>query len=231
MISIIIPTLNEADIIASSLRDLLQRDGDFEVIVADGGSCDATACVVGRFAAVRLVTCSKGRGRQMNAGACVARGDILLFLHADTYLPPAALPMVAGALKDHGVVGGSFCLAFDHHHPLLKLYSQMSRINNLLFTYGDQGLFLRTDTFNALGGFRNAPFMEDVEILLSLRRLGRFVKFGRPVITSARRFLKYGIIRQQLRNMALVSLFHMGVPASVLKRYYPECGAGDQRRG
>jgi rSAM/selenodomain-associated transferase 2 len=222
MISVIIPTLNEADVVASSLSDLLHRDGDFEVIVADGGSRDATISVIRQFAAVRLVTCPKGRGRQMNAGAGVARGDILLFLHADTYLPSAALPMVVNALKEPGVVAGSFYLAFDCHHPVLKLLSQMSRINTFLFTYGDQGLFLRTDTFKALGGFTNAPLMEDIEILLNLRRMGRFVKFGRPVITSARRFLKYGIIRQQLRNITLVCLFHMGVSPSVLKRYYPD---------
>ena len=222
MISIIIPTLNEEDIIAASIADLIHRDGDFEVIVADGGSQDATLCVVKHFAGVRLVTGPRGRGRQMNAGANTAQGDILLFLHADTRLPSTALSMVAGALKDPGIVGGSFCLAFDQRHPLLALYSRLSRINTHLFTYGDQGLFLRTETFQALGGFTNAPFMEDVEILLRLRRMGRFVKFDPPVVTSARRYLKYGVIRQQLRNITLVLLFYMGFPASILKRYYPD---------
>ena len=222
MISIIIPTLNEADIIASSLSDLLQRDGDFEAIVADGGSRDATISAIRQFAAVRLVTCSKGRGGQMNAGAGVARGDILLFLHADTFLPPAALPMVASAMKDRTVVAGSFYLAFDCHHPVLRLLSGMSRINALPFTYGDQGLFLRMDTFKALGGFTSGTFMEDIEILLRLRRMGRIVKLGSPLITSARRYVKYGVIRQQLRNITLVFLYHMGVRPSVLKRYYPD---------
>lgn len=220
MISVIIPTFNEADIIEMSLRHLIGHQGSFEVIVADGGSTDGTLEKLALFPEVRRVRSPLGRGLQMNLGAQAARGDIFLFLHADTTLPPDAFRLIEEALSDDSVAAGSFTLSFDRSSPLLKLYSLFSRINHILFTYGDQGLFVPAPIFRAVGGFQKLLFMEDVEIQKRLRGWGRFVKVQSPVVTSARRFIRNGIVRQQLVNTILVSLYHLGVSPAILKRTY-----------
>jgi hypothetical protein len=117
-------------------------------------------------------------------------------------------------------LAGSFSLRFDYQSPFLRLYARLSRINHILFTYGDQGLFMAQRTFEQVGGFSEIPLMEDVDIQKKLRKIGRFVKIGHPVVTSARRFVSSGIIRQQLINIGLVLLYHAGVSPSRLKRYY-----------
>ena len=221
MVSIIIPTLNEADVIDSSLSKLLNHIGDFEVIVVDGGSFDNTVDIIRRFPQVRLTISRKGRGIQMNEGARLASGDVLLFLHADTYLPPAGLEMIRAVMADSQVVGGAFLMNFDSHNLLLRAMSRFTKINHILFTYGDQGLFVRTNTFEDIGGFKSLSIMEDVEIQRRIRSRGTFVKIRHPVTTAARRFLRVGILRQQLVNTILVLLFHLGVSPSVLERYYP----------
>jgi len=220
MISVIIPTLNEGAILESSLKDLLDHRGEFEVIVSDGGSFDRTPGIIRTFPRVKLVTSLRGRGRQMNEGAKIARGDIFLFLHADTVLPPSAFEIIGDVMSSPAVQGGSFFLTFNNRNLALKIYSLFSRLNHILFTYGDQGLFVRRTAFNAIGGFKDIPIMEDVEIQLRLRRMGRFAKASAPVITSARRFIKSGIIRQEIVNIALVLLYHIGVAPSRLERFY-----------
>jgi rSAM/selenodomain-associated transferase 2 len=220
MVSVIIPTLNEVGIIESSLKDLLSHSGDFEVIVADGDSSDGTLDLISQFPEVKLVASLRGRGKQMNAGAKVASGDIFLFLHADTSLPPHAFSTIEETMSQARVVGGCFYLSFGRRSPLLSLYSLFSRINHILFTYGDQGLFLDSKTFWALGGFGDIPIMEDVEIQRRLRRMGRFVKIAEPTVTSARRYIKYGIMRQQILNALLVFLYHLGFSPHLLKRFY-----------
>lgn len=191
-----------------------------EIIVSDGGSSDGTLDVVRQCPEVKLVNSARGRGRQMNEGANAASGDVLLFLHADTCLPPGALNMVEEMLVDSSVVAGSFSLSFDRHSFFLRLYSFFSQVNHILFTYGDQGLFLRSRTFRKIGGFKDIPLMEDVEIQKRLRRLGKFAKIRKPVITSARRFVTCGIIRQQILNTGLVFLYHLGADPSRLARFY-----------
>lgn len=220
MISVIIPTLNEIDIIESTLSAFQSQRGDFEIIVADGGSSDRTIDVVTLFPEAKAVISPRGRGRQMNAGANAAKGDVFLFLHADTCFPPGALSVVEEVLVDSSVVAGSFSLSFDRPSFFLRLYSLFSQINHILFTYGDQGLFLRSSTFREIGGFKDIPIMEDVEIQKRLRSLGKFVKIRKSVITSARRFVTCGIIRQQILNTGLVFLYHLGTDPSRLERFY-----------
>jgi rSAM/selenodomain-associated transferase 2 len=220
MISVIIPTLNERATFGSKLNDLLNQRGDLEIIVSDGSSSDGTLDVVSQFPEVKVVNSPRGRGRQMNEGANRASGDIFLFLHADTCLPPGALNMVEEILVDSSVVAGSFSLSFDRASFFLRLYSLFSQINHILFTYGDQGLFLRSRTFRKIKGFKDIPIMEDVEIQKRLKRLGKFVKIRKPVITSARRFVNCGIIRQQILNTGLVFLYHLGAAPSCLARFY-----------
>jgi hypothetical protein len=156
----------------------------------------------------------------MNAGAQIAREGIFLFLHADTCLPRDAFRMIREALSDSSVSGGSFYLGFDHPNRFLWFLSMLSRMNYPFATYGDQGLFLRSKTFRRFGGFKEIPIMEDVEIQKRLRSLGKFIKINMPVITSARRYLHNGILRQQILNTVLVTFYHLGVSPHRLKRYY-----------
>ena len=221
MISIVVPVLNEGQVIESFLQRLLRQPGDFEVIVADGGSEDGTRDILFSLPEVKKIFVAKGRANQMNEGAKVARGQILLFLHVDTVLPPNGLQKVRGALSDPTVIGGCFRLCFDHPGGIFRILALGSRINHTYFTYGDQGLFLRSMTFKKIGGFRNIPVMEDLEIQKRLRALGRFVKIPDPVLTSARRYLQKGPLRQHLLTTTLVTLFYLGVSPQTLKRYYP----------
>ena len=222
MISVIIPTLNEEKNIGRCLKKLDEQTGPHEIIVVDGGSQDNTAAIVRSFPQVKWICVPEaGRGRQMNQGAKGAKGNILLFLHADTSLPPGGLGMIKTAMgKSANVVAGSFSLSFHHRNSFLCLFSHLSRINHILFTYGDQGLFVSRGTFECLGGYAEIPLMEDVEIQKRLRRNGCFVKIRHPVVTSARRFLSNGIVRQQLLNTALVILYHAGVTPRRLKQFY-----------
>jgi len=220
MISVIIPSLNEGDTLEGSLRDLFGQAGNFEIIVADGGSTDGTRGVVERFPGVKFVPSGGGRGRQMNEGARRARGEIFLFLHADTTMPAEAFLTIEGALADSSVSAGSFSLEFDHPGIFFRFLSSFGRINYPFFTYGDQGLFLRAGTFQGIGGFKEIPVMEDVEIQKRLRKAGRFVKLKEAVVTSARRYLRNGPLRQHLITTGVVLLYHLGVSPHLLGRWY-----------
>ncbi len=217
-ISAVIPTLDEADRIGALIA-ALRRCGFDEIVVADGGSTDDTAPIAGDLGAL-VVTTQRGRGPQLGAGARAATGDALFFVHADSSPPEDARRMIMTTLSTPRVVGGCFCLAFDERHPLLSLYAFMSRINHGLFTYGDQGLFVRRTTFDSIGGYAALPLFEDVEILGRLKRAGRFVKLQTPITTSARRFRRDGMARREIASIALVGLYHLGVPAARLERWY-----------
>jgi len=221
-LSVIIPTLNEEAGLASTLESVLRAAPGSEVVVADGGSQDGTLGLARGLPGVRTISAPRGRGTQMNAGAAVATGDVLLFLHADTHLPSAAGALVAAALENPRVVGGSFFLGFDSAHPLLRLYSIASRLNVRWATYGDQAFFFRRESFERVGGFPPQPLFEDVVMQARIRRLGRCVKIQRPVRSSARRFLRVGVVRQQLLNATLVIAYHLGVSPQRLATWYEQ---------
>lgn len=219
LVSVIIPTLNEADNITACLASITGQAAPWEIIVVDGGSADATVDLALR-AGVHVINAPRGRAIQMNVGARFACGDVVLFLHADTRLHPAALVGLRAALADPAVVGGTFSLAFDLDHPLLRFYSLFTRLRPRLFHYGDQGIFARRDLFERLGGYQDLPLMEDVEFLRRLAHAGRLTLVDRPVTTSARRFERRGILRQELLNVWLVALYYAGVRATTLARWY-----------
>lgn len=218
-LSVIIPALNEASALPRTLATVHSACPGAQIVVADGGSCDGTQALC-RRQRVTVLESRRGRACQMNAGAALADEPVLLFLHADTLLPAAAQSHILQALSEPTHIAGSFYLRFDYNHPLLRFYSTMSRLNWPWFTFGDQGLFLRRETFRSMGGFAEIPLMEDLEIQSRLRKLGRFVKLKHPVVTSSRRFVSSGIGTQQLRNICLVAAYQLGVSPRRLARYY-----------
>lgn len=223
-ISAIIPTLNEATCIATLVRALV-KEGFAEVIVSDGASTDGTSERAADAGAV-VVRCSRGRGAQFHAGAERAKSEILFFVHADSAMPPNARAAIIAALAQAGAVAGSFSLAFDRRHWLLDALAGLSRINHSLATYGDQGLFVRRETYHAIGGYRAMPILEDLEIQHRLRRVGRFVKPPQAITTSSRRYLRNGILRRQVANAWIVARYLAGESPSRLARDYqpePDC--------
>lgn len=223
LVSVIVPALNEAGYIERTIASVEKQAGPTEVIVVDGGSTDATAARAAARGA-RVVAASQGRARQMNAGAARARGDVLLFLHADTTLPESALAAVRRTLFDGGdgtaVQAGTFRLRFDRNGWLLRLYAFATRLRWRRFCYGDRGLFVRRAAFEAVGGFPDWPIFEDLELADRLHQHGAFRYLPLAVTTAARRFERTGPLRQQLQNLALWAHYLLGTdPEAVAPRY------------
>ena len=219
LVSIIIPTLNEATTMSDLAASLGRLRGEFEVIVCDGGSADATV-EVARQCGLRVIEAPRGRGPQMNAGAGLAIGETLLFLHADTRLPEDALELVTGALVDEKVCGGNFRLIFggdSREARLLTRIYPLLRLGGML--YGDSAIFARRGVFDRLGGYREYPIFEDCDLYRRMRRLGRFVRLNASATTSSRRFEG-----KFIRSFALWSLmqvlYWLGVNPNSLNRLY-----------
>lgn len=220
MISIVIPTLNEAATIERTLQRIRSLGRGIDVIVVDGGSADDTAAIASRYATV--LHAPRGRARQMNAGAATARGDILLFLHADTILPAGAIGAIEEALSDQRVTGGRFKVALDHPGLAYRLVAHNINLRDRLFAgfTGDQGIFVRSSVFSTLGGYREIPLMEDLDFAGRLRRAGQAVILPLKVTTSARRWQRNGLARTVLLMWLLRLLFVLGFPPARLKKLY-----------
>ncbi len=216
--SVIIPALDEAACIERTLRAVAAQPGPHEVIVADGGSRDQTRARAAAFACV--VTSAPGRARQMNRGARAASGDVLLFLHADTLPPPDAFAAISAVLADPTVEAGVFRLAFDRQTPLLRFYGFCTRFRLPRLCFGDRALFVRRAVFETLGGFPELPIFEDLEMVRLLYRRGGFRFLPQAVTTSARRFERYGTLRQQLRNGYLWLRYVLGADPHEVAHHY-----------
>jgi rSAM/selenodomain-associated transferase 2 len=211
MISIVIPALDEEKALPATLAAVLAQRGVFEVIVVDGGSRDATCAIARAAPGVRLVSAQRGRAAQMNAGARAARGDWLLFLHADTLLPAGALEAIAALPPP--VEAGCFRQSFNHSHPLLSL---ISRLHNWRFAitrvmYGDQVMFVRRPVFDASGGFPEED-LEDVKLSERLRKRADPVMLPQTVITDSRKFLAHGIVRSFARIVLILVCHRLRLP-------------------
>jgi rSAM/selenodomain-associated transferase 2 len=221
MLSIIIPTLNEAETIAATLVPLQPLRGrDVEIIVVDGGSHDDTA-VRAKTHSDRVETARRGRAPQMNAGAAVARGDILLFLHADTLLPPDGAALVRAALAGNRV-WGRFDVHIDSPNPILWIVARMINLRSRWsgIATGDQAIFVRRAVFEHAGRFPDIPLMEDIAISRTLRRIGRPVCLNARVITSARRWQRHGVARTIVLMWRLRLAYFLGADPSELALRY-----------
>ena len=219
-ISVIIPTLNEAKVIADTIRSLrYQQPG--EIIVVDGGSADAT--VAEAKSADRVLSASPGRALQMNAGAAVATGNILLFLHADCTLEAGALAHADRLLAKPGILAGCFSMSIPADGWPYRLIeaSAAARVRLTGLAYGDQGLFLRRADFERLGGFPPLAFMEDVFFSRRLRNHGRVIVSGKKIVVAPRRWQRVGLVRQTLRNWSLTALAAAGVHPDSMAGFYP----------
>jgi rSAM/selenodomain-associated transferase 2 len=192
------------------------------VIVADGGSDDGTPQVAARAPDVRILSSARGRARQMNAGALQARGDVILFLHADTRLPDRALEAVSAALADQHVVGGRFDVRFDSPRPVFRMIAFFMNLRSRLsgISTGDQAIFVRRSVFESIGGYPDIPLMEDIELCRRLKRYGRLAALRPRVTTSARKWEREGALRTMALMWALRFLYMVGVPPARLHRWY-----------
>lgn len=220
-ISIIIPVYNEAKTLPQLLPTLTQHS-DLEIIVVDGGSVDETIAIAQNHGVQALVSPEPGRAAQMNAGAAIATGEILLFLHADTQLPQGFTDLVESALRETEVIAGAFELAIAGSEPSLRWVEKTVRWRSRYCSlpYGDQALFMRRDIFQALGGFPNLPIMEDFAFVRQLRRQGKVAIVPQPVITSARRWKSLGVFKTTLINQAMIIGYYAGVSPIQLAKWY-----------
>ncbi|MGF1499655.1 MAG: TIGR04283 family arsenosugar biosynthesis glycosyltransferase [Elainellaceae cyanobacterium] len=223
-ISLIIPTLNEATQIQTTLEaafTVSQSAWGVEVIVVDGGSEDDTPALAQAMGA-KVIRAAPGRANQMNQGAAAATGDILVFLHGDTRLPSKAVTLIRQALVQPDTVAGAFELQIRGDQRGLRLVERGVnwRSRQLQLPYGDQALFLRAATFHQLGGFPDLPLLEDVTLVRQLRQLGTVTIVPAAVSTSGRRWHKLGVVRTTLINQLILGGYLLGVSPKRLARWY-----------
>jgi len=223
--SIIIPVLHETEIINTLLDSLkhLERDEPFEIIVVDGSQTQDTLQFISDTNVLKY-TSPQGRGRQMNVGAAHATGDILVFLHADTFLPANALSLIKTSLEDKRYVGGAFSLQIQSQISFLRAIAVYSTLRSQLTRapYGDQVIFLRKSYFDTIGGYADIPLMEDVELMRRIRKnKGQITILPFSVITSDRRWHQEGPIYTLIRDNIIIFLYWCGMPAEKLAKFYP----------
>ena len=221
MLSIVIPTLNAAGQLPDCLG-VLQKElpAKAEIVIADGGSADGTA-ERARDLGCRVIVAARGRGRQLRAGADAARGEWLLFVHADTWLAPGWAAAVDDFMCHPAPAGAAvFRLQFRHPAVIFRLIEAGARLRHRLFglAWGDQGLLIRRDIYEAAGGFPPIPIMEDAALMRSLARPP--VLLNHAARTSPERYLRDGAMRRVMRNLICLSMFYAGVAPQRIAPFY-----------
>lgn len=220
-VSVIIPALNEESTVTSCIKSAKRLD-PLEIILVDGGSADNTAKIAEQEG-VTVIRSPKGRGIQMNRGASIAKGEVLLFLHADTLMPKTVLSFPLETLNGH--IGGFFKLKFDDNSlstRLVELFANF-RAKLLSLPYGDQAIFMKKDIFKKLGGFKEYRFLEDIDMALRIRKYGKLKYIPLEVVASSRRLKKGYLLSPifvSLRNVVIALLFMLGVGPTRLARLY-----------
>jgi rSAM/selenodomain-associated transferase 2 len=237
MVSIVIPTFNEA----TSILDVLDRfrhvRGDFEVLVADGSSTDRTRDIVRETATefprpLRLVESVRNRAIQLNEAAQQAGGDTLLFLHADIFVAPETVEAVEHSLRAPAVIGGNFRIVFEGDTFVERFFTWCYRIRRPFgIYYGDSGLFVRREVFERLGGFKPIPIMDDYEFVCRMERAGHTVCLRPPMLVSDRRWRVQGLFSTLFSWVWIQTLYSLGAPAARLARWYGPVRNGARSRG
>lgn len=220
-LSIVIPTLNEASGIEHTVQRALWLR-PIEVIVVDGQSQDKTGELAQSAGAI-VVPSASGRGRQLNAGARVATGDVLLFLHADCWLEPQSAEQIETTLRDEAIIGGAFRQRIENDRRIFRWLERgnAARVRWRHMPYGDQGIFVRRSAFEAAGGFAEVRLMEDVLLMREFRRRRwRIELLPGPIHVDPRRWLKHGVVRQTLRNWTLLTGLKLGISPDRLAEFY-----------
>jgi rSAM/selenodomain-associated transferase 2 len=223
MITIVLPVVDEEAILDANLGRLArQAGGSHEIVCVDGGSRDRSASIAARYG--RVLAAPRRRSIQMNSGAAVARGDALLFLHADSRLEDGALEAIETCLASPAFVGGSLSLRIDASASIYRVIEAGANFRSRLLRvpYGDQAIFCRRSAFDGLGGFRaDLALMEDIDFARRLARAGRVAVLSQRVWTSARRWQREGVARTIVRNLAYGVAYAAGVPPNRLAgKYY-----------
>jgi rSAM/selenodomain-associated transferase 2 len=220
-ISVIIPTWREAGEICDAV--VSARFAGDEVIVADGGSDDGTA-ELARAAGARAIVVPRGRGLQLHAGALASQGDVLLFLHADTRLPPGSRDAIFRTLESPSIIGGNFFLLFDDLGRLARFFTWLYDLRRrwMRVYYGDSAVFVRRSVYEVLGGFRPIPILEDYEFIRRLERFGKIAYLREfKVSTSTRRFAR-APLRTLVIWILVQGLYLLGVSPKRLKALYSD---------
>ena len=207
---------------------LLKTNEPYEIIVVDGDPRADTLQALRNKTNMVCLTSPPGRANQMNLGAKNAEGEILIFLHADTELPHNALDRITSIMERVQYIGGAFDLGIKSEKLMLKLIAKVASWRSRLtrIPYGDQGIFIKKDYFLNIGGFKDIPLMEDVELMKRIKQLGgKIFIIPERVFTSPRRWEKEGILYCTMRNWLLLSLFHLGISPNKLAQYYPNEGS------
>ncbi|BAP18380.1 TIGR04283 family arsenosugar biosynthesis glycosyltransferase [cyanobacterium endosymbiont of Epithemia turgida] len=222
-ISIIIPVLNEETFILKTLNNLRTNEA-IEVIVVDGGSQDNTVQLLQNMGVKIIKLTQASRSLQMNQGALLATGNILLFLHADTILPEGYDELILNSFSNSKIVGGAFKLKIDLSLFSLRLIEILVNWRSQIFSipYGDQGIFVKTSVFREIGGFTNFPIMEDFEFMQKLNKRGKIVIVSAKVVTSGRRWQKLGVVKTTLINQLIILGYYLGVSPKKLVQWYRE---------
>ena len=222
--SVIIPVLHEAENINNLIEHVhsIGEGTDYEIIVVDGSPTRDTISALKDDRTISI-TSDVGRARQMNRGAEAAQGDVLIFLHADTKLPQEAFEKISGALLDKTCIGGSFSLGMDTDRISLKFIAWTANVR-VWFTrvpFGDHAIFLKKEYFQEIGGYKDIPLMEDVELMQRIRKSGKkIIILKEKVKTSPRKWEQGGIFRTTFRNHIIRKLYRFGVSPHTLHRIY-----------
>lgn len=229
MISIITPVLNERNNIEPFMNHIGNLEGDFEVIFVDGGSTDGTLEILERLSnksehSLKVISTERGRANQMNKGAELAKGDIFLFLHVDSYIERDSLELIEEKIREGGIIGGGFTHRFSDLDIFLKMTSFFGnlRMRATQIFFGDCGIFIRKDIFERIGGYDDIIFMEDAELCKKAKRRGRLEQIEKEIMTSPRRYESKGKFKLTSIFILACLLNIFGIQPKFLYKYIVE---------